>query len=431
LLERAGVAAGGVVADQSRPTTVKRSLIGMAQHRHPQRMFRMDHESTEPISAAVEDAVLDAFERALPGADVVCIEDYNKGVCTERVCQGVIKRCRAARNPRVAGSSGARGVPVMVDPAAIPDYSKYRGATVITPNRTEAALASGMKVDPGAPPMGHSELAGRLLEDLDLEAVVVTLDKDGALLVERQVEKTGGRGVCVSEHPTIARQVYDVTGAGDMVLAALAGARAHGLEWPDAVQLANVAAGLEVAVFGVVPIPIEQIHREVIARERQQHGGHEKTRTLDELLIDVAAVRRDGKKVVFANGCFDVLHVGHLSLLRRAAALGDFLVVAINTDETVRKLKGDGRPLNTERNRAELLGGLECVDAVLVFAEETPERVIRALKPDVLVKGAEYSVDQIPGAEFVIANGGNVVRPEMVGGISTTRTVEKMRSARR
>lgn len=415
LLEGAGIRAAGLVEDSTRPTTIKRSLIGMAQHRHPQRMFRVDHESKEPLSEAVAQRIIDAFAASLAGADVVCIEDYNKGVCGARVCEAVIRLAKKA------------GVPVLIDPAAIADYSKYRGATTITPNRTEAALAAGVKVAPEATPGEHAGIATKLLNELELETVVLTLDRHGALLAERAGDGSGG--VKCTPVPTVARQVYDVTGAGDMVLAALAGARAHGVNWLDSVRLANVAAGLEVAVFGVVPIPIEQIHREVIARARESHegGSHAKTRTLDELLVEVAALRREGKKVVFTNGCFDVLHVGHLSILKRAAALGDFLIVATNADETVTRLKGPGRPVNNQSDRAELLGGLGCVGAVIVFEEDTPERVIRAIKPDVLVKGAEYSIGQVPGAEFVTANGGRVELLAMVEGKSTTRVVGKIR----
>lgn len=429
LLGAAGIESGGIIQDPARPTTIKRSLIGMAQHRHPQRMFRVDYESKEPLDGDASKSLVSAFAAALPGASVVCIEDYNKGVCSPWVCQEVIRLAKAA------------GVSVLVDPAAIADYSKYRGATTITPNRTEAALASGLKIAPDASPLDHTGIAEKLLVELELETVVVTLDRHGALLMER-AHGSASRGMSgdrvASERPeqfnatavpTVARQVYDVTGAGDMVLAALAGALAHKMNWLDAVQLANVAAGLEVAVFGVVPIPIEEIHREVIARQRESSAGgsHAKTRTLDELLIDVAALRRGGKKIVFTNGCFDVLHVGHLSILRRAAAHGDFLVVATNCDTTVRKLKGPGRPVNTESDRAELLGGLACVGAVIVFSEETPERIIRAIKPEVLVKGAEYSVSQVPGAEFVLASGGRVELLEMVDGKSTTRTVDRIR----
>jgi D-beta-D-heptose 7-phosphate kinase/D-beta-D-heptose 1-phosphate adenosyltransferase len=412
-LSAAGVKADALVGDPSRPTTVKRSLIGLAQHRHPQKMFRVDHESREPLGAEVEARLIERFAALLPGADVVCIEDYNKGVCTPRLCQAVI---RAART---------RGVPVLVDPAAIEDYSKYAGCTTVTPNRTEAALAAGVEMPDGATPEDHAGIARTLLESLALEAAVITLDRHGALLLER--------GKAPLAVPTVARQVYDVTGAGDMVLAALAGARANGIGWADAVRFANAAAGLEVEVFGVVPMPIEKIHREVMMLEGAHgQGVSGKVRTLEQLAVEVAAHRNDGRKVVLTNGCFDVLHAGHLSLLRRAAAEGDFLVVAVNSDDSVRRLKGrkdPARPINTEGDRAELLGGLECVDAVVIFGEDTPETVIRTVRPDVLVKGAEYSIDQVPGAAFVRSYGGRVALLPMVEGKSTTGVVTRMRGA--
>ena len=419
-LAAAGVQSDGLVSDPTRPTTVKKSMIGLAQHRHPQKMFRVDYESRAPLPREAEDGIIAKFRgligsgNAGAGADVVCIEDYNKGVCTERVCREVI------------GIARERGVPVLVDPAAIEDYSKYRGATTITPNRLEASLAAGIEIGDDAAPDQHGAIAKKLLTELDLETVVVTLDRHGALLLER-----GRKALAV---PTVARQVYDVTGAGDMVLAALAGARANGIGWPDAVRLANAAAGLEVEVFGVVPMPIERIHREVMLREGGAAGaGQGKLRTLEQLVVEVAAVRSDGKKVVFTNGCFDVLHAGHLSLLRRAAAEGEFLVVAVNADDSVRRLKGKkdpSRPINTEQDRAELLAGLECVDAVVVFVEDTPERVIQSIRPDVLVKGAEYSIDQVPGARFVEDSGGRVVLLEMVEGKSTSAIVAKARASK-
>jgi D-beta-D-heptose 7-phosphate kinase/D-beta-D-heptose 1-phosphate adenosyltransferase len=215
------------------------------------------------------------------------------------------------------------------------------------------------------------------------------------------------------------------------VLAALAGARANGISWPDAVRLANAAAGLEVEVFGVVPMSIEKIHREVMLREGG-HGLNGKVRTLGQLLVEVAAHRNDGKQIVFTNGCFDVLHNGHLSLLRKAADEGDFLIVGVNADESVRRLKGKkdpSRPINTERDRAEMLGGLECVDAVVIFGEDTPAELIAAIQPDVLVKGAEYSVDKVVGADVVQGRGGRVVLVQMVDGKSTTAIVAKAREA--
>lgn len=404
LLGKAGVDAAGLVTDADRPTTVKQSLIGLAQHRHPQKMFRLDYESQQPLDAAREAGILRAFERALAGAEVVCLEDYHKGVCTPAVCEGVIARAKAA------------GVPVLVDPAAVSDYSRYRGASAITPNRTEAQRASGLKPGDDAPPEAYGEAALRLLEQLDLEASIITLDRHGALLVERE-----GPAKVV---PTFARRVYDVSGAGDMVLAALAGARANGLTWPDAVKLANIAAGLEVEEFGVVPIPFERIHADALQRERATRG---KVRTREELVVEVGAARAAGKRIVFTNGCFDVLHAGHVSLLRRAAALGDFLVVAVNDDASVRRLKGPDRPVYSVQDRAALLGELECVGAVAVFGEDTPEDLVRAVRPEVLVKGAQYDEANIPGAAFVKSIGGRVALLDVVEGRSTTRTVQKIR----
>jgi D-beta-D-heptose 7-phosphate kinase/D-beta-D-heptose 1-phosphate adenosyltransferase len=410
-LAAAGVHADGLVADPARPTTVKRSLIGLAQHRHPQKMFRVDYESRAPLPASAGGQILSRFKAALADADVVCIEDYNKGVCTTELCQEVIRLARQA------------GVPVLVDPAAIDDYSRYAGASTITPNRTEAMLATGIELPDDAAAADFDPVTHQLVNDLGLDAAVVTLDRHGALLLERGAE---------SLHiPTFARAVYDVTGAGDMVLAALAAGRANELDWPDAVRLANAAAGLEVEVFGVVPMPIEKIHREVLLRERTTPG---KLHTLEQLLVEVAAARNDGRRIVFTNGCFDILHPGHLSLLERAAALGDFLIVGLNSDDSVRRLKGGNdpsRPINSELDRATVLGGLSCVDAVTIFDDDTPERLIRALRPGILVKGAEYTIDQVPGAKFVIEQGGRVELLPMVQGQSTTRAVARIRESER
>ncbi len=425
------IGTAGVVADASRPTTVKQSLIGLAQHRHAQKMFRLDYESREPISDIVADALLARFSAALAGCDVVCIEDYNKGVCTPYLCRKVIELSRAA------------GKPVLVDPAAIADYSKYRGASTITPNRSEAELAAGKPRGDAAKPESYAELAEKLVRELEMDAVVITLDKQGAMLLEA----SGDARVV----PTVARQVYDVTGAGDIVLAALAAGRANAMSWFDAVRFANAAAGLEVEQFGVVPIPLDKIHRDILSRESQSAGKH---RSLDELLVELRALRGSTggsaggstggstggnggaaefsakqPTVVVANGCFDVLHAGHVSLLRRAAALGDFLVVAINDDASVKRLKGPDRPIYNQDDRAALLGELECVSAVVVFSDDTPEKLIRAIKPDVLVKGAQYDLDKIPGARFVIEHGGKVELLEVVPGRSTTSTVSRIRSA--
>ena len=367
-------------------------------------MFRVDFESREPLSAAVEDAILAAFTKALPGVDVVCIEDYNKGVCTPRVCQAVIAAAKKA------------GTPVFVDPAKIADYSKYRGASAITPNRQEAELAAGMKTDGDASITHNSKVAKTLLDQLDLEAAVLTLDRHGALLLTRDASPLS--------IPTQAREVYDVTGAGDMFLAGLAAARANAIDWHDAVRFANAAAGLEVEVFGVQPIPLERVHHAVLMQSSTLAG---KLRTPDQLKVEVDAVRRTGKKIVFTNGCFDILHAGHVTLLDKARREGDYLVVAINDDASVRALKGPTRPVNNQDDRARVLGGLGCVDSVVFFGESTPLDLIRAIRPDVLVKGGDYTKSTVVGADFVESYGGRVALIDLVEGKSTTATINRMR----
>lgn len=404
-LRDAGVDDTGLVRDQTRPTTVKRNLIGLAQGRHAQKMFRVDFESNEPIDAAVTTKLLDAFDAALGQADVVCIEDYNKGVCTPELCAAIIERARKA------------GVPVLVDPAPIKDYSKYRGATAITPNRTEAELATGINAPEDAREAHREQLARTLIDTFELDTLVLTLDKQGALLAHRD----DPQAVHV---PTTAREVYDVTGAGDMMLAALAAARANGLDWVNSVRFANAAAGLEVEIFGVAPIPVEKIHDELLTQHTAQLG---RPRTLEETLVQVRAARHSGSKIVFTNGCFDILHAGHVSLLQRCAALGDMLIVGLNDDHSVHALKGEGRPVNNQNHRAYLLSALQCVDSVVLFSEDTPIRLIEAIKPDVLVKGGDYTPDTVVGAEIVEQHGGRVVILDLIDGLSTTGTIAKMR----
>jgi D-beta-D-heptose 7-phosphate kinase/D-beta-D-heptose 1-phosphate adenosyltransferase len=425
LLTTHRVESRSVLEDASRPTTVKRSIIGLAQHRHAQKMFRLDYESREPATADITRQLIAAFERELQIAltlklpIVVCIEDYNKGVCTPELCRQVIALCHH------------HAIEVLVDPAPLADYAKYRGATTITPNRAESETASrGTGPEPSRPPARHrartedyADIAQHLLTSLDLAAAVITLDKSGALLLERDAE--------AQAVPTTARTIYDVTGAGDMVLAALAGARANAINWFDAVRFANAAAGLEVEEFGCVPIPLERIHRDLLRREKSEHS---KLRTLDQLRIEIDALRHTTTpagarpSVVFTNGCFDLLHLGHVSTLQRAAELGDFLVVAINDDPSVRKLKGPGRPVRDQDERAGVIAALECVGAVIIFSEDTPQRLIEAITPDILVKGAQYDEDSIPGAAHVKAHGGRVVLVDVIPGRSTTNTVDKIRA---
>jgi len=394
----------GLIVADDRQTTVKFNLIGLAQHRHPQKMFRADAERREPIPPKVAERLIKAARKAMRGAAALCLEDYHKGVLTEDVCQALI------------ATAAECDIPVLVDPASIPDYSKYRGATCITPNRNEASAATGLDAVTRTDRDTLDQIARKLLRSLKLEAVVLTLDKQGALLARR------GRKTVIA--PTEARQVYDVTGAGDMVLAMLAAALANAADFPAAVSLANVAAGIEVERFGVQPIALDEILLALLRRKQSQLG---KVRLLDELLPELRAHRGAGKRIAFTNGCFDVLHAGHVAYLRAARRHGDLLVVGVNSDGSIRRLKGDDRPVNPQDDRLLVLSELESIDYLIVFDDDTPMKLLDATRPDVLVKGGDYTRDQVIGGDFVEQHGGRVEIVPLVKGRSTTSILRKMK----
>jgi len=399
-LNEEGIDTSAMVIDGERPTTLKHNLVGLAQHRHPQKMFRMDVEDRSPIPAATADRLIESAKAALADADALILEDYNKGVLTPEVCSRLIALAKEC------------GVPVYVDPAAIKDYARYAGATCITPNRTEASLATGLAGDQA------EAMATALHTTLGLETVVLTLDKQGALLLESD----GG----FKQVPTIARQVYDVTGAGDMVIATIAAARANGASWEKSVDLANTAAGLEVEKFGVVPIALDEILLSLLEQRGHQLG---KTRTLSDLIPEVAAYRGQGKTIAFTNGCFDILHAGHVQYLRQAKATADLLIVALNSDDSIKRLKGETRPVNTLDDRLMVMSELASIDYLIVFEDDTPTELIKALKPDKLIKGGDYQSKQdVVGWEIVEAYGGEVVLVGEVEGRSTTNILNKMQS---
>jgi len=402
-LADAGCNTTGLIRQAGRPTTVKHNFVGLAQHRHPQKMFRVDHESRQPLGEMTVARLLAKAETLLKGASALCLEDYDKAVLSQPVCRGLIRLARRLK------------VPVLVDPAAIEDYSKYRGATCLTPNRTEAALATGK--DTQSDSDADNAMARTLLRQLSLEAVVLTLDRKGSLLVQK--------GRAARPVPTVARAVYDVTGAGDMVLAMLAGAVANGADWHAATKLANAAAGLEVERFGVVPIELDEI---LLSLLQQQHEELGKLRTLEQLLPELAAYRKQGKTIAFTNGCFDILHAGHVSYLRNARAQGDLLVVGLNSDDSIRRIKGKGRPVNRQEDRIQIMSELESVDYLIMFDEAKPLRLIRAILPDVLIKGSDYKKNQVEGADIVENAGGRIALMPLVKGRSTTNIIGKIQN---
>jgi D-beta-D-heptose 7-phosphate kinase / D-beta-D-heptose 1-phosphate adenosyltransferase len=403
-LAAAGANTDGLLEVTDRPTVTKMRLVGSAQHRHAQTMLRLDYEERGAIPDAVADEVIRRVEAQLDrGADVLCVEDYNKGLLTPRVCKAIIAAARA------------REVPVIIDPAVLADYSRYAGATAIKLNRVEVERATGLPVET---PEQWQAAAERLLDLLDLEAAIITLDRNGSYLATREGERRWLK--------TRARQVFDVTGAGDMVHAMLTVSRAAGATWSEAVALANVAAGLEVERFGCVPIRPDEIIQELLV-EAHEHLGKE--RTLEQLVPELARHRAQGRRIVFTNGCFDLIHLGHVKYFRYAKAQGDLLVVGVNTDASIRRLKGSKRPIINEQDRVTVLEELESIDYLVRFNEDTPMRLIEHVKPDVLVKGADYSKEQVVGWDVVESYGGRIALAPLVDGRSTSAVIQRILEA--
>jgi len=403
LLKDHAISDGFLHVTKERCTTSKVRLVGLANSRGAQQLIRLDYEVPRPIDSQDAAAVLAQFEKSLVGANVVCLEDYNKGLLAADVCQSMIKLARS------------RGLEVLIDPANLPDYSKYSGASCLKLNRVETEKSTGL---PCRKVEHYAAAAEALLSKLSLDAVVITLDKDGAYLATRD-------GVS-RQLATRARQVADVTGAGDMVLAALGAARAAGADWTEAVTLANVAGGLEVERFGAVPIKPDEIILELLG-ESQNHLGKE--RDLESLLPELEAHRAAGRKIVFTNGCFDLVHLGHVKYFQFAKAQGDLLVVGVNTDASISRLKGPKRPVVNEVDRCGVLEELESIDYLVRFDTDTPLDLIKAVQPDVLVKGADYAKEQVVGWELVEARGGRVALAPLIDGRSTSNVIRRILDA--
>lgn len=405
MLTEAGVDASQVVVDPQRPTTVKERFIGRAANRHPHQILRVDSEVREPLPAELESELIARLVERLGEHDVVLVSDYDKGVCTPRVLRHLID------------AAAARRVSVLVDPIRGTDYERYRGATTMTPNRLETELATGIKIES---PADAYRAGAKLCEQLDLEMAIVTLDRDGMALVQPDAAP--------QLFPTQARSVYDITGAGDMVLSMIGVALAGGATPEVAIQLGNVAAGIEVEKIGVAIVTREEI-RGWLASQLTRGGS--KLVSLDQLERLAVAHRARRESIVMTNGCFDLLHVGHVSYLAEAATLGDKLVVGLNSDRSVRRLKGPTRPVIDQRDRAAMLAAMACVDYVVLFDDDTPHELLERIRPDVLVKGGTYRPDEVVGHEVVEAYGGRVCVTGMVDGISTTAIVDSLARGQR
>ncbi|HEY4744385.1 MAG TPA: bifunctional D-glycero-beta-D-manno-heptose-7-phosphate kinase/D-glycero-beta-D-manno-heptose 1-phosphate adenylyltransferase HldE [Desulfuromonadaceae bacterium] len=393
-LGRLAIAGDAIVHDPGRRTSRKTRVV--AAH---QQIVRIDRETRAPLSPDMEERIC-AWIAANAGTfGVILLSDYHKGVLTQRVIETAVAAARQS------------GVPILVDPKGS-DFARYRGVTILTPNRKEAEIASGMAI---RDPESLERAARVIMDSAGLEHLLITRSEEGMSLFSRS-----GEAVHI---PTVAREVFDVSGAGDTVLASLAVGMAAGLEMGEAARLANTAAGIAVAKLGTSTVS----PAEIIGAVAQTHRDSDsKIKNLDVLTGIIAAEKNRGKRIVFTNGCFDLLHAGHVKYLQKARGLGDLLVLGLNSDASVRRLKGEKRPLIGEDERAHILAALDCIDYVVLFDEDTPLALITQLKPDILVKGGDYTPEGVVGKEVVEAYGGRVELVAFVDGKSTTNIIERV-----
>jgi D-beta-D-heptose 7-phosphate kinase / D-beta-D-heptose 1-phosphate adenosyltransferase len=386
-----------LVREKSRTTPVKTRFVAHGQH-----LLRVDQELAIPIRRSTEQKLLSALASVVAAANTLIVSDYAKGGLTDAMVSQVIS------------AAHARGVSVIVDSKA-DNFKRYAGATVITPNAQEAARATGIDCDDDD---GVRRASSALLALVGCRAVVVTRGAKGMAVLFEALGKNR-----IVYLPAQAREVYDVSGAGDTVVAALTLALSVGASYEEAARLANMAGGIAVAKLGTAAVKAQELARSVSISKLICEN--KKIADLETAAAVARSWRSHGRRVIFTNGCFDLLHLGHIRLLHRAKAEGDKLIVALNCDRSVRRLKGPNRPIQKEAARAAVMASIGVVDLVVIFTEDTPLRAIEAIRPDVLVKGSDYAEEQVIGGDFVRAVGGRVVLVPLEEGQSTTFAIQR------
>lgn len=397
MLKGLHISSNAIVTSAERPTVTKTRILGGHQQ-----MMRLDMESRAPFTNMETSSLLHLIINAMeqkPSA--IILSDYAKGVLSDELCRAVINKANAL------------DIPVLVDPKGR-DYSKYQGATALTPNKKETAEACGVS---SADNEKLLKAAAKLRDELGLQFLAVTRGEEGISLLEKDQ---------TIHIPAAAKQVFDVSGAGDTVIATLAAGLVHGLSHRQAFELANIAAGIVVGKVGTVPIDREELLAELLSQGSFEQA--DKICSLDTLVNRVKQWKSQKQTIVFTNGCFDLLHTGHVTYLEAAKKTGDKLVLGLNTDRSVSALKGPTRPVIHEADRARVLAALEAVDAVILFDEDTPLKLIDAIRPDIIVKGSDYTEDQVVGGKEVKSWGGKVVLIDIVPGRSTSGIIEKLAS---
>lgn len=396
LLAENNIDISGLVVDRARRTTVKTRLIGGSQQ-----LLRVDEEDVGSVSRTTEEEIIARFDSLIEGYGIVAISDYAKGALTDAVLAHVIGRCREL------------GIPALVDPKRT-DMRAYAGATLVKPNLSELRAATGISAQ--APEQVTK--AATMLTEQTGAMILVTMSEAGMTLFGKDGERW--------RFPAHAAEVFDVSGAGDTVLSTLCAAWGAGYQPEQAVRLANLAAGVVVRKLGTATITVEEL---ILALESEDQESHIGVASLSKARIQVLTWKRQGLKVGFTNGCFDIVHAGHIHILQESRKRCDRLVVGLNSDASVGRLKGPSRPIQGESSRAIVLSAVDAVDLVVLFDQDTPLELIKALKPTDLMKGADYTEDTVVGAEEVKADGGRVHLIDLIPGLSTTRAVERIRSS--
>ena len=394
LIEEKGISSKGIFRFVHRPTTSKIRVVA-----HNQQVLRIDKEDNRPITEETENRIIKYINKALPDMDIVICSDYRKGILTEKVFNAVSHRAKNSKKR------------VIVDPKSS-DFELYKGATVITPNQFEVEKAVPIKIQDK---IDLDRAAEYLLNLTHAEVLLITRGKDGMTLYPNKAKPV--------DIPTQAKEVFDVTGAGDTVVSVLAMALAVGFNPEDSAWLSNMAASIVVGKVGTAVVTLNEINEYL--QDEMLRTAHTVLK-LEELKKIVSLAKGTGKTVVFTNGCFDLIHGGHIEFLQKAREKGDLLVVGLNSDRSVKSIKGEGRPIKSEKERANIISALRYVDYITIFDESTPEDLIREVRPDILVKGDDYAIDEVVGREIVEGYGAKVELIPIVQGLSTTNIVEKI-----
>jgi len=389
LLKESAVKKIALIHEDSRRTTKKSRIIASSQQ-----VIRYDDESIKDINSISEEALLTIFKKNLAEYDIVLLSDYGKGVLTKELTQEIINLVKKLDKP------------ILVDPKG-KDYTKYKGATLLTPNKKEAVIATDIDI---VNKKDLYEALKKLKDELDLKYSIITLSEEGLGLLDKKM----------SIIPTVAREVFDVTGAGDTVLASLAVAMASGLNIVEACEFSNKAAAVVVAKVGSATVSLNEI--EEYEHSLNQGKSESKIKNFEQIERIAKRLKEQGRNIVFTNGCFDILHRGHATYLQKAKELGDILILGLNSDESISRLKGADRPINNLEDRAFLIGALESIDFVIPFSEDTPYKLIELIKPNILVKGADYKGEEVVGSDIA----DEVVLIDFVAGKSTTSLIEKI-----